>query len=205
MLIAAPAGLSAQTGGAADRVDPAAPTAAASTALYPLYQPLTGAERWKNYGISLISPVALAGAAVSAGIGQWKDRPKEWKEGDRAYGYRVASAYGEHFVNQTLASGFAAAFGEDNRYFASGQTGFGPRLGYALESTFAARHADGSRHLSYSKIVGFVGAASLSRLWQPDSTRTVRSGGLNLVTTVGVSAGFNVAREFIPRVFHTRQ
>jgi hypothetical protein len=38
----------------------------------------------------------------------------------------------------------------------------------------------------------------ISRLWQPKSTRSVRSAMLSTGTSIGVSAGFNVAREFWP-------
>lgn len=44
-----------------------------------------------------------------------------------------------------------------------------------------------------------AGAALLSRTWQPHSTHSFRSAGLNLATSLGVATGMDVAREFWPR------
>jgi hypothetical protein len=38
-------------------------------------------------------------------------------------------------------------------------------------------------------------------LWQPHSTGSARSATVNFGTTIGIAAGFNVAREFLPRIF----
>ena len=88
---------------------------------------------------------------------------------------------------------------EDNRYFVSGRTGNLHRLLYAIESPFLARHNDGSRHISYSHIGAVIGAALISRAWQPPSTSGMRSATLNGVTSISISIGFDVAREFWPR------
>lgn len=161
------------------------------------FTPMTGSDRLKRYLKDTASPLALLRSAASAGIGQWENRPKEWKQGSRGYGLRYGSSFAEHIVNTTLASSVAAALGEDNRYLRSGESGFGARSEYALESTFLARRNDGTRRLSVSRIVGFAGAALISRLWQPRSTRGLRYAGFNFGTEIGAAAGFNFAREFL--------
>jgi hypothetical protein len=98
--------------------------------------------------------------------------------------------------------GVSSTLHEDNRYFASGESGCGSRIQYAVESTFLARHDDGSRHVSISKIAGFAGTALISRSWQPHDGNSLRYAGINLGTSFSVAVGFNVAREFIPRLFH---
>ena len=72
-------------------------------------------------------------------------------------------------------------------------------------STFLARHDNGSRSFSFSRIGGTAGSAFISREWQPPSTTSAGDGavvfGLNMATQVG----FNVFREFWPdmkRHFH---
>lgn len=180
----------------------AAPPAATQNRLTP--SPPTAGDRVRDYLKSWISPVALVSAGASAGLGQWRDRPKEWKEGSEAFGKRYGSAYAQHMVASTLMLGTSSLFGEDNRYFPSGRTGFGPRVGYAIESSFLARRYDSSgqahRSLSISKIISLAGAAAVSRLWQPHSTRTVRSGLLSFGIEFGVGTGFNVGREYIPGI-----
>jgi hypothetical protein len=93
----------------------------------------------------------------------------------------------------------SSALHEDNRYIRSGEGDLRPRIDYAIESTFLARRDNGSRRLSFSKIGAFAGAALISRLWQPRSTRSPRNAAVNFGTTIGVAAAFNVVREFWPR------
>jgi hypothetical protein len=97
--------------------------------------------------------------------------------------------------------GLSSALHEDNRYLASGLSGGGARVKYALASTFLARRDDGSKRLSLSRLAAFAGASALSRWWQPAGQRTFRNGAVNFGTSISVAAGFNVAREFLPRLF----
>ena len=160
---------------------------------------ITGGDRLRWYLKATISPLSFVTSAASAGFGQWRDRPKEWREDAEGYGLRFASSYGEHVVRQTLMFGASSVLHEDNRYLRSGQSDVGPRISYAVGSTFLARRDNGSRRLSLSRIGAFAGAALISRLWQPGSTRSPRSAAVNLGTSIGVAAGFNVVREFWPR------
>ena len=192
-LCMAPPGIRAQAN-SADRVDPAS-TASAP----PNYTAMTEGERFDQFLRDLGNPFSIVSSAAAAGLGQWKDRPHEWKQGAEAYGLRFASSYGEHMVRGTLLFGASSLFHEDNRYRPSGESGFGHRVGYAIESEFLARGDNGKRHVSASRVVALVGAALLSRFWQPESTRSLRSAGANLSTTIGVGVAFNVVREFWPR------
>lgn len=193
LLVVLPFTLAAQSSGA-DRLAPAALPAVA-----PRYTPMTANDRWRDYLKRTISPRSFLTSAASAGWGQLRERPHEWKEGGEGYGFRYASSFGEHIVRETLMFGAASAFGEDNRYIRSGESGAKARVEYAVKNTFMARHADGTRHISKSRIVAFAGAALVSRLWQPHSTRSFRSAAVNLATSLSLSTGFEVAREFWPQ------
>ena len=100
--------------------------------------------------------------------------------------------------------GASAVLHEDNRYFRSGQSGFGARFKYSIESAFLARHDDGSSHLSLSRMSGYIAVAAISGKWEPPSTdqpiHSVNAFGI----AIGVETCFNVAREFLPRIFHSR-
>lgn len=161
----------------------------------------TKQQRLSDYLRGLVSPLAGIGSAAGAGIGQWRDRPPEWAQGGTGFGARFASSFAQHFVQQTILSGTAACLGEDTQYFRSGQRGFKRRLKYALASTVMARTRDGSRQVSIAKIGAFTGGSFLSRGWQPPSTAGASDAAMNLAASVGVAAGFNVAREFLPRIF----
>lgn len=160
---------------------------------------ITGADRLRWYLKATISPLSFVTSAASAGFGQWRDRPKEWREGAEGYGLRFASSYGEHVVCETLMFGASSALHEDNRYQRSGESDVRLRIRYAVGSTFLARRDNGSRRLSFSRMGAFAGAALISRLWQPRSTRGAPSATINFGTSIGVAAAFNVVREFWPR------
>jgi hypothetical protein len=205
VLFAAQLCLPAQTTDDADRADPAGaavsqptvPTSNSTTA-QSVYTPMTAGQRVEEYFKDTTNPLSLVTSAAGAGYGQWRDRPREWKEGGLGYGRRYASSYAEHIVRSTLLFGASSLFHEDNRYFRSGETGVGSRIGYALGSTFLARSDDGSRHFSVSRVFAFAGAALISRLWQPPSTNKLRNAGINFGSTMGTAMGFEVVREFWP-------
>lgn len=145
---------------------------------------------------------SLLNSAAAAGIGQWRDRPKEWMQGGEGYARRFGSAYAQHGVCSTIMFSASRLLHEDNRYVVSGESGFRNRLGYALASTVLARRYDAGGHshrrLSISRMGALAGAALISRTWQPTSTGSLRSGELSFATTIGIAAGFNVMREFLP-------
>jgi hypothetical protein len=153
----------------------------------------------KQYLKNLLSPLAFAGSAASAGIGQWRDRPPEWKEGGEGYARRFASAFAEHATRETLRYGLATLTHEDNRYVRSHGTGFRSRVVYALESTVLASGEDGRRRFSVSNVGSLAGASLISRAWQPPSTAGMESAGSNLAISLGVNAGMNVVREFLKK------
>jgi hypothetical protein len=161
--------------------------------------PIIGGDRLRWYLKATISPLSFVTSAASAGFGQWRDRPKEWREGGGGYGLRFASSYSEHVVLETLMLGASSALHEDNRYLRSGESDVRLRIRYAVGSTFLARGDDGSRRLSFSRMGAFAGAALISRLWQPRSMRGAHSATINFGTSIGVAAAFNVVREFWPR------
>ena len=168
------------------------------------YTPMTRQEQRRYYIEHLFSPENVLRSAASAGIGQWLDAPHEWGEGAIGFSRRFASSYAGHIVQSTTMYGLSAMLGEDNRYFSSGEAGAGARIKYAMASTFLARHKDGSTHFSWSRISSYLAAAAVSRAWQPPSTRGAIHAAGSFAATVGAEMGFNVAREFLPKILHAR-
>jgi len=161
---------------------------------------MTRSERLVYAETSTLGTTAFVFAAARAGLDQAVDRPQEWQQGARGFGLRYGSVYGEYFIGQTFEHLTAYGLHEDNRYFASGQRGLARRLGYAIGSTFLARHDDGSRSISISGIGGAGAAAWLSRQWQPRSTTSNADAAVSFGLTLGVRAGLNILREFSPRL-----
>jgi hypothetical protein len=174
---------------------------APSTAVQPPYTPLTEGQRLHNYLHSLYGPMSLLSGAVSAGYGQLQHRPREWQLGAEGYGMRYGSGYAQRIVRETLIFGSSSILHQDNRYFHSTETTTGPRIKHAILSTFTARKDDGSTTFSYTRIGGMLGGSLISRTWQPPSTGSINSAMANFGTSVGVAAGLNVVKEFLPKRF----
>jgi hypothetical protein len=179
----------------------AAPTAAPGATVPQPYVPLTLRDRANGYVRGMFGPMAWTSGAVSAGIGQWRDSPHEWGQGASGFGLRYGSGFGTSVTRATITFGAAALLHEDNRYFRSQSTATGARLRHAIFSTFLARKDDGTRRFSFSRIGGMFGSAMISRTWQPQSNGGFSNGMTNFGTQVGVAAGLNVAREFLPKRF----
>jgi hypothetical protein len=191
---------SAQTGDAAGPND-AVPAQTASSA-QPEFKPLTQGQRFHHFVTGTFSVEAVLRAAAGAAILQETNTPSEWGQGGIGYARRFQNSYAQHIMRQTMMYGAADLLDEDNRYLPSERSGIGPRFGYAVESTFLARRDDGTRRLSYFRLGSIVAVAFISREWQPHSTNGAQNAGMNIGTVVGSEVGFNIAREFFPRVFH---
>ena len=157
-------------------------------------------ERMAEGVKDVVGPQVFLATAAQAAISQGFNRPHEWRQGARGYGLRAGDAYAQRVLGAMFQNGVALALHEDNRYFNSGQRGFGRRLGYALSSTLLARHNDGSRSLSISTLAGIGASGSISRIWQPPSSSGWSNVAINFGFTIAFRAGANVVREFSPRV-----
>jgi hypothetical protein len=182
---------------------PTAPTAPAATARNSGYIPLTQSERFGIYVKRMFNAESILRSSAGAAILQGTDTPQEWGQDGDGYGRRFANSYGQHIIRSTLMYGSSSILHEDNRYFQSGESGFWPRLHYALTSTVMARHDDGTRHLSFSRLASYTAVAFISRAWQPPSTRGPENAGSSLGVAFGVEAAFYVGREFFPRILHS--
>ncbi len=198
------AAISATLAVADDRAEDDTPPAVVSPPP-PEFMPMTRSERLSKYVVGMVDAQSVIRAAFSAGIAQARGTPKEWGGGGEAYGKRIANSYGQHVIRGTLQYGISAALHEDNRYFASGQSGFLRRTKYAVESALLARHDNGSRSFSFSRIGSAAGAAFISRAWQPNSSSSASDGAVSFAVAMGADIGFNIFREFLPSLKRHRK
>ena len=67
---------------------------------------------------------------------------------------------------------------------------------------FYSRHPDGSQRFSVSGVTGVVGASALTSIWGPGSWKGTGNIAENAGVSFGVTAAFNVVREFLPDILH---
>jgi hypothetical protein len=108
-------------------------------------------------------------------------------------------------VKTTVQAGVGALHHEDLRYHPSNLHGTGPRLKYAVTSTFWVPRSNRRGHtVALGRLSGNMGAGMVSRLWQPASTAGLGAGVASGGIGIGADVGANVAREFWPRHRHRR-
>jgi len=166
------------------------------------FRPMTQAERLHYYFRSTFGLEAALRSAAGAGISQLQNTPSEWGQGAEGYSKRLGNSYGQHLLRATMMYGASSVLHEDNRYIPSGESAVGARVKYAVASSFLARRDDGTRRLSFSRLASYIATAFISREWQPHSTNGGQNAVMSLGTAMGTTVGFNVAREFLPKVFH---
>ncbi len=162
------------------------------------FRPMTQRERTRLYLQTMVNPLGLAKAGLSAGIDQWHDKPPEWEQGASGYGKRFANIEGQYAIQRTVTFGLSSALHEDNRYFNSGKKATWPRIEYALKSGILARHDNGNRYISVSQLGGVAAGAFLSRLWQPSSQNSAGDGAVSFGITMSSNIAFSVVKEFLP-------
>jgi len=152
---------------------------------------------WGTFG-----PPGLMEAALSAGVDQWLDTPKEWGQGTSGYYKRFASGYGESAINATTRYVLARLSDEDPSYRPCRCAGFRRRTLHAIASPFVAYDFDDGRaQFSLARVGGTAAASAVSvSVWKP---KTLRAGdeAAHLTFSVLSAMGVNLLREF---VFHHR-
>jgi hypothetical protein len=154
----------------------------------------------KRYAKHVVNREAVGRSAASATWGQLRNSPHEWGRGPAGFGKRFASGLGRHAVKATIQAGVGAIHHEDLHYHRSNLQGTGPRLKYAVKSTFWVPRTNKRGHtVAAGRISGNMGAGLISRAWQPASTAGIGAGLASGGIGIGAEVGANVAREFWPR------
>lgn len=148
-------------------------------------------SRWKH---ATFGKGAVARITAGAGINQLRGHPHNYGGGISGFGKRVGAGFASNAVGRTVEHGLAARLHEDLNYHPSGKQGVGPRLGYALESTVVTHNTrTGKRIPATGRIAGHAASGAFAQ-----GVLMAGSGAATAGVGLGVDAGANVAREFMP-------
>ena len=176
------------------------PTATPSSPVNPIgYQRPDSKTRFKRYVKGMFGPTALAKRVVSSGWSTWRNSPEEWGPTWEGFGRRFASGTAKSIIKSTTMYGLEEAFKLDSHYYKSTNRSAGAKIKNALISPFIARNKNGVRVFGYPRIIGtYTGSIIAAEAWYPDRynwKHGVRSGTISL----GMSAAFNLVKEFIKK------
>jgi hypothetical protein len=164
------------------------------------FRPLNQRERNRSFGESFINPVWYFKGALSGALDLKNDKPPDWEQGASGYGKRFGNIMGQYAIQRTVTFGLSSLMHEDNRYFGSGKNGFWRRTGYAISSSFLARHDNGRQYISVSQLGGVAAGAFLSRTWQPPSSASAGDGAVSFGLTMAYHILGSELKEFLPQI-----
>ena len=148
--------------------------------------------RWKH---ATFGKGAAARVTAGAAINQLRGYPRNYGGGIAGFGKRLGAGFATNAVGRTVEHGLAARLHEDLDYHRSGKRGVGPRLGYALESTVVTHDTrTGKRTPAVGRIAGHAASGAFAQ-----GVLAAGSGAATAGVGLGIDAGANVAREFLPR------
>jgi hypothetical protein len=160
--------------------------------------PLTAQE--KAVRTLKLQPGLAAGSVIGAGISQLTDNPHEWGQGMEGYGHRFISSYGQGAIASGIGLGLSLAFKTDPRYDRCECTSVKPRLGHALVRVVWTRKDAGGEMLNVASLGNTFGGAAIANQWRPDRQNTAGYFVRSASTSIAITAGFNVVREFWPEI-----
>ena len=101
------------------------------------FEPLTSAEKFRLASKDAFVPGTYAGAALSAGIAQWKNSNQSFGQGASGYGRYFSAAFADSAIRTYTTEGiFPSILHQDPRYFRRGTGGGWSRLRYAVGQVF---------------------------------------------------------------------
>lgn len=152
-------------------------------------------RRWKH---ATFGKGALARVTAGAAINQLRNHPAKYGGGISGFGKRLGAGFATNAVGKTVEHGLAARLHEDLDYHPSGKHGVGPRLEYALESTVVTHNTrTGKRTPAIGRLAGHAASGAFAQ-----GVLAAGSGAATAGVGLGIDAGANVAREFMPRKLH---
>jgi len=160
----------------------------------------TTADNWPRYLHLTFGPGAWLGSGFWSGVAQWRDYPSEWEQGASGYWKRYGHSHGRRMIRNTIDLGVATWRGEITTYSRCRCSGFGPRLGHAVKSTFIRRTNDGGTTLALGHFAGSYGSGFAANLWMPGSHNDFGDGLRRGTFSLSYEALRNVGREFWPDI-----
>ncbi len=176
---------------------PAAPSglASAAAASAPAARSRSS-DRWHAYVHDILGPGAWVGVGAGSALEQAETSPTQWGTGASGFGKRVASTYGDLFVQESVRHGLAAALDRSTNYHRCGCRGVGAKVGNAFVETFTDRDAEGRRQFSEPRVAGAIAGGFAPMLWWPGETVA------GAATATGTSLLFTWAGNIITELVH---
>jgi hypothetical protein len=165
--------------------------------------PLTAGEKFHIWAKRFVSPGSY-GAAIASGMwNELLDNDEGKEDTVSNYFADAATRAARSFAFGTTAGFFekfayASLFRQDPRYHRSDKRSAGGKIGYAVSRVFITQgDRCGCDQFNISFLAGGLTAAGISNVWEREERQTVGKTFSRWVTHIGITAMFNIVREFV--------
>jgi len=173
------------------------------------YEPITASGRVHWWVHSLIGPESLAAGVFVAGYQTARNQPSVWGTHWDGFGKRYGMRMSNIGVSNAIQGGVGSLWGEDPRYFRSGESSMGGRLRHVVMGVVEAKYRDGHYGPNFSYYVGSVSGNFISNEWRPAEQTTTGATLGRVGTGIFGKLVSNAFKEFWPdvreHVFHRDQ
>lgn len=134
--------------------------------------PLTRRQKFKLALVVSTDPVTFFTTGVTAGIEDAQGDFSGYGHGFAGYASRYGATYGDRLGSTFLgAAVLPSLLHQDPRYFYRGHGNIVVRALYAVSTTVVCKGDNGKWQPNYSNVLGNLGAAGISALYYPESSR----------------------------------
>ncbi len=134
--------------------------------------PLTRRQKFKLALVVSTDPVTFFTTGVTAGIEDWQGDFSGYGVGLSGYAERYAATYGDRLSSTFLGAALLPSLlHQDPRYFYRGHGKVITRALYAVSTTVVCKGDSGRWQPNFSNVLGNLGAAGISTLYYPESSR----------------------------------
>jgi len=165
-------------------------------------QVLTPTEKFELFISNSVSPLAVGGSLLGAGISQARNTHKGYGQGAEGYGKRFGSSMARSASSQFFGTFLLpTVMHQDPRYFPLKDASFKESAKHAARSLFIARTDSGGEAPNIPRLAGFLFAESLANVYLPEDERTVGHTFKRTGIDIAIRAGTNMLREYWPTLF----
>jgi len=110
------------------------------------------------------------------------------------YGAATAEEVSSHLFGTWV---FPSLLHQDPRYYPKQSGGLASRMAYSVSRVAITRADNGTRQINYSRLAAALASSAISNSYYPEGHRGISHTATTALVSLGVSAGFNLVREFL--------